>query len=78
MIYRHKTTGAVIDVESTMGGDWEPVKAPKHPAHATDPEAGKAAEQTTPETDQEAGKAEEQPATEKAVKKSGRGVRNSK
>lgn len=63
MIYRHKTTGAVIDVESTMGGDWEPVKAPNHPAHAAD---------------QEAGKAEEQPATEKAVKKNGRGVRNSK
>lgn len=62
MIYRHKTTGAVIDVESTMGGDWEPVKAPNQ-AHAADPEAGKA---------------EEQPATEKAVKKNGRGVRNSK
>lgn len=27
MIYRHKGTGAVIDVESTMGGAWEPVKA---------------------------------------------------
>lgn len=43
MIYRHKITGAEIDVESTMSGDWEPVKAPARPAHAADPEAGKAA-----------------------------------
>lgn len=28
MKYRNKRTGAVIDVNSTLGGDWEQVKAP--------------------------------------------------
>ena len=28
MKYRNKRTGVVIDVESELGGDWEPVKAP--------------------------------------------------
>lgn len=27
MLYRNKRTGVVIDVESELGGDWEPVKA---------------------------------------------------
>lgn len=31
MKYRNKKTGAVIDVESNVGGDWEPVKAPAAP-----------------------------------------------
>lgn len=40
MIYRHKVTGVTIDVESTMGGDWEPVKAtgPARAAKAEQPE----------------------------------------
>jgi len=29
MEYRNKKTGAVIDVNSELGGDWEPVEAPK-------------------------------------------------
>lgn len=43
MIWRHKITGVEIDVESTMGGDWEPVKAPGRPAHAAEQDAGKTA-----------------------------------
>ena len=31
MRYRHKLTGAEIDVNSEIGGDWEPVKAPEAP-----------------------------------------------
>ena len=41
VIYRHKKTGAVIDVSSTMGGDWQEVKpagTPPDPAHGK-PEA---------------------------------------
>lgn len=40
MIYRHKVTGVTIDVESTMSGDWEPVKAtgPARAAKAEQPE----------------------------------------
>lgn len=29
MLYKNKETGRVIDVNSEMGGAWEPVKAPK-------------------------------------------------
>lgn len=29
MKYRNEKTGAIIDVESEMGGDWKPVAAPK-------------------------------------------------
>ena len=29
MLYRNTKTGAVIDVNSEMGGKWEPVSAPK-------------------------------------------------
>ncbi len=63
MLYRHKITGAMIDVESTVGGDWEPVKAPV-PVHAADQKADKPAA--------------EKPAPKKAVNKSGRTVRNNK
>ena len=31
MKYRHKTTGAIIDVKSVMSGAWEPIGAPKKP-----------------------------------------------
>jgi hypothetical protein len=34
MQYRNKRTGAVIDVESKVGGDWEPVTDPA--AHKTE------------------------------------------
>lgn len=44
MLYKHKVTGAVIDVESAMGGDWQAVK-PAGPARAADQEA----EKPTPE-----------------------------
>lgn len=44
MLYRHKVTGAVIDVESTMGGDWQAVK-PASTTRAADQEA----EKPTPE-----------------------------
>ena len=42
MQYRHKITGAVIDVESTMLGDWEAVK-PAGAGHAADPKTEKPA-----------------------------------
>lgn len=52
MLYRHKVTGAVIDVNSTMGGAWQAVK----PAGAgrdgdqavKQPEAKAPAKKTTP------------------------------
>lgn len=25
MLYRHKKTGAIVDIQSKAGGDWEPV-----------------------------------------------------
>jgi hypothetical protein len=31
MKYRHKETGAIIDVMSKMSGAWEPLEAPKKP-----------------------------------------------
>ena len=31
MKYRHKTTGAIIDVKSVMSGAWEPIGAPQKP-----------------------------------------------
>lgn len=31
MEYRNKKNGAVINVDSELGGDWEPVKAPAAP-----------------------------------------------
>lgn len=34
MKYRNKKTGAVIDVESNVGGDWEPVMT--RAAHKTE------------------------------------------
>ena len=37
MKYRHKVTGAVIDVESVMGGDWQEIDTPARPAPATKP-----------------------------------------
>ena len=42
MIWRHKITGAEINVESTMGGDWEAVK-PSSSSHAADQKAEKPA-----------------------------------
>lgn len=38
MLYRNSKTGAVIDVNSIMGGSWEPVEAPG--AHAAENSAG--------------------------------------
>ena len=32
MKYRHKVTGIVIDVNSTMGGAWEAVESPTAPS----------------------------------------------
>ena len=29
MIYRNRLTGNTVDVNSALGGDWEPVAAPK-------------------------------------------------
>lgn len=45
MLYRHKDTGAVIDVASTMGGAWEPVKQ-TDTVHAADQSAEKPARKT--------------------------------
>lgn len=40
MLYRHKITGAVIDVESTVRGAWEPV-GQTSTDHAADQSADK-------------------------------------
>lgn len=45
MLYRHKITGAVIDVESTVRGAWEPV-GQTSTDHATDQSAEKPAKKT--------------------------------
>ena len=34
MLYRTKKTGAIINVNAEMRGNWEPVKAPAAPAEA--------------------------------------------
>jgi hypothetical protein len=48
MRYRHKLTGVVIDVNSEMKGDWEPVEtapeAPKKEAPAPEKKRKKAAD----------------------------------
>lgn len=61
MQYVHKVTGAVIDVESTMGGDWRPVQAASKSSAAKSTAAKQKARKTP----------------EKAVKKDGRNVRKS-
>lgn len=35
MLYRNKNNGRIIDVNSEMGGVWEPVKAPATPKAET-------------------------------------------
>lgn len=35
MLYRNKNNGRIIDVNSEMGGAWEPVKAPATPKDET-------------------------------------------
>lgn len=42
MLYKNKNNGRIIDVNSQMGGAWEPVKAPATPkAEAPKEEAPK-------------------------------------
>ena len=43
MLWKHKITGAEINVGSTMSGDWEPAEAPGNSAHAADQKAEKTA-----------------------------------
>ena len=63
MQYVHKITGAVIDVESTMGGDWRPVKAAAGTTRAANSTAAKTQARKS--------------APKKAVGKNGRTVRKS-
>ena len=42
MLYKHRITGVVINVGSTMGGDWQEV-TPASPDHAPDQKTGKPA-----------------------------------
>lgn len=47
MLYRHKITGAVIDVESTMSGDWQALRPAS--AHAASKTAEKTQARKAPE-----------------------------
>ena len=59
MLYRHKSTGAVIDVESTMSGEWQAVKPAT--AHSAKENGG----------EKPAGKTPERKTTAKGGKRSG-------
>lgn len=43
MVYRHEKTGAVIDVNSKMGGRWKPVEESSAPPKSVKPAAPKTA-----------------------------------